>query len=88
MSVTEKTRIKRAHDAVGMIDWAVESAVALILWAVLFGNVVYPQWLAVSTSGWNLYAVSIWVLIPFFALAALILRLIDTARAGWQRPFY
>ena len=76
-----------ARDASGLIGWTVEAGIALLLWAVIFGQVVYPQWVAVSTSGWNTYAVILWGITPFVALAALILRLVDTAKAGWARPF-
>ena len=77
----------RAYDTSSLIGWAVESGIGLLLWAVIFGEVVYPQWLLVSTAGWNVYAIVLWGIIPFVALAAFILRMIDTAKAGWQRPF-
>lgn len=87
MKPTEKARTKRAFDASGLIGWSVEAGIALLLWSVIFGQVVYPQWIAVTTTGWNAYAIILWGITPFVALAALILRLVDTAKAGWARPF-
>jgi hypothetical protein len=78
LTVPEKTT---AHT---MIGWAMESALGFFIWAILFGKVVMPQWLAVSVSGWDTYSALLWGFVPLISIAAYIMYVVDNARAGYR----
>lgn len=77
-----KSGMKRAY----FIAWVVESAIGLLIFAVLFGTVAMPQFLSVSTSGWGTYAPLLWTLIPLACIAAYLVRIINSAKAGYIGP--
>lgn len=68
------------------IAWAVESAIGLLIFSILFGTVAMPQFLAVSTAGWGTYAPLLWALIPLCCIAAYVVRIIQSAKAGYVGP--
>ena len=78
LTVPEKTT---AHS---MIGWAMESALGFFIWAILFGKVVMPQWLAIATSGWDAYSALLWGFVPLISIAAYIMYVVDQARAGYR----
>jgi hypothetical protein len=73
---------KRAY----FIAWVVETSIGMLLFAIMFGTIAMPQFLAVSTAGWGIYAPLLWVLIPFLCLAAFVVRVINAAKHGYVGP--
>lgn len=67
--------------------WVMETVFGFLMFAIMFGNVVMPQWLAISTSGWDSYSILLWGFLPMIALAAFTMRVIDSAKMGYVRPF-
>jgi hypothetical protein len=73
---------KRAY----FISFVIESAIGLLIFAIMFGTIAMPQFLAVSTVGWGTYAPLLWAIIPLCCIAAFIVRMINAAKAGWVGP--
>jgi hypothetical protein len=69
------------------MSWVFEACFGTFMFAILFGNVVWPQWKAISTAGWDAYSLLLWGFMPFVCLAVFIMRLIDSAKQGYVRPF-
>jgi len=68
------------------IAWVVESSVGFLIFAILFGTVAMPQFNAVSTAGWGTYAPLLWALLPLMCIAAFLIRVVQSARAGYVGP--
>lgn len=80
LPVTGKT--KRAY----FIAWVVETSIGTLLFIVLFGTVAMPQFLATPTTGWTLYSVTLWVLIPLICIGGFVTRVIRSAQSGYTGP--
>lgn len=77
-----KSGMKRAY----FIAWVVESAMGILIFAIIFGTIAMPQFLAVSTAGWGPYAPIVWALIPLSILVAFVVRIVNSAKAGYIGP--
>jgi hypothetical protein len=73
---------KRAY----FIAWVVETSIGTLMFIVLFGTVAMPQFLATSTTGWTLYSVTLWVLIPLICIGGFVTRVIRSAQSGFIGP--
>ena len=69
----------RAH----FLAWAIETVLGIMFFIILFGQVAYPLYEDVSTSGWDEYTVLLWGFIMFICLAAFTIRVIQSAKAGY-----
>jgi hypothetical protein len=77
-SVSVKNELKARFMA-----WAIETVLGATLFVIIFGNVFYPIYLGISTSGWDTYSVFLWGFIGLISLAAFAIRVIDSAKRGY-----
>jgi len=68
------------------IAWVIETSLGALFFFVLFGTVAAPQFYAISTSGWNTYAILIWVFLPLICIAGFAIRVIRSAQSGFTGP--
>ena len=80
----EKPKLKKQRAY--FISWIVESAVGLLIFAIMFGTIGMPIFLEVSTEGWGTYPPLLWAVIPLICIAAYIVRMIDSAKHDWAGP--
>lgn len=64
--------------------WAIETALGCSIFVIIFGNVFYPIFLGVSTSGWDTYSVLLWGFLGMVALAAFMIRVLESAKQGYR----
>lgn len=76
----KRAGVSRAH----FMAWAIETALGFLIFVVIFGQVAYPLYLGVSTSGWDTYTVLLWGFLGLVAVAAFLIRVIDSAKRGFE----
>jgi hypothetical protein len=70
-----------------MLAWAIETLLGVMFFIILFGQIAYPMYLDITTSGWDSYTVLMWGFVMFIVLAAFLIRVIHTARNNFEPLF-
>jgi fatty-acid desaturase len=79
------TRIKSLRAR--FLAWALETALGFMMFVVVFGTVAAPLFLGVSTAGWDPYAAMLWGFMMMVCIIAFMIRVINSAKAGYQPVF-
>ena len=61
-----------------------ETAIGSLIFIIIFGQIVMPQWIAISTSGWGTYTGLLWAIVPLVVLASFIIGVVDAAKGGYR----
>jgi len=69
------------------LAWAIETILGIMFFIILYGQIAYPLYLDVSTTGWDEYSLLMWGFMMFIALAAFVIRVIQSAKAGYEPVF-
>lgn len=69
------------------LAWALETALGSTVFIIIFGKVFYPIFMSTSTAGWDEYSLLLWGFLGMTALAAFMIRVIDSAKRGYQPLF-
>jgi len=82
----ELIRLKQVCSGAHLVEEVAEIAIALFLFAELMGNISIPMFLSVSTSGWNIYAAAIWIILPTVGIVVFIQALFYHVKYGVYFP--
>ena len=66
------------------LAWAIETSLGCTVFVLIFGNVFYPIYKGINTSGWDTYSLLLFGFLGMVALAAFLIRVIESAKQNYR----
>jgi hypothetical protein len=82
MNSDVKTRMKTTEAK--LIGTVLEIGISLLLGAVVIGKVSLPAFYAVATTGFDVYTLLVWGIVPLVAVAAMLTAIYNRAKYAYS----